>query len=161
MVFEISVTTHIIVTAIETTVNSELRLAPEVPVVTTPTPLMEINPELDLGISIEGSGSDVKVMEMVDQPGTAGNDLIEEAKADLANRLEIGVDEIEMIKYEEVIWRDSSLGCPQRGMQYLQVLMDGVRITLSDGEREYVYHSGENRSPFLCEPFAKLPIIKP
>jgi hypothetical protein len=44
---------------------------------------------------------------------------------------------------EEVVWNDSSLGCPQEGMAYMQVLTPGYRITITDGmSQTAVYHAG-------------------
>ncbi len=76
---------------------------------------------------------------------------LEQARADLAERLGVPVDEITLVSSEEVTWPDSSLGCPQPGMMYAQVLTSGSRITLSAGGRTYEYHSGGQRAPFLCE----------
>lgn len=52
---------------------------------------------------------------------------------------------------EEVTWRDGSLGCPQPGMRYKQVLVNGYRIVLRHGGSEYPYHGAGARPPFLCE----------
>ena len=76
---------------------------------------------------------------------------LEQAKADLAERLGVPVDDVTVVSSEEVTWPDSSLGCPQPGMMYAQVLTDGSRILLSAGGRTYEYHSGGHRPPFLCE----------
>ena len=50
-----------------------------------------------------------------------------------------------------VVWPDKGLGCPQHGMEYLQVQVDGTLIELEAGGERYRYHSGETRPPFLCE----------
>ena len=76
---------------------------------------------------------------------------LEQAKADLAERLGVPVDDVTVVSSEEVTWPDSSLGCPQPGMMYAQVLTEGSRILLSAGGRTYEYHSGGQRAPFLCE----------
>lgn len=73
------------------------------------------------------------------------------AVADLAARLEIAPAEVEVLRVEEVTWRDGSLGCPQPGMFYTQALVDGARIVLSARGRRYEYHQGGRRAPFLCE----------
>jgi hypothetical protein len=90
----------------------------------------------------------------LDTSGEEQNPLVAQAKEDLAARLGIQTSEIELLKYEEVVWPDSSLGCPQPGMEYLQVPMDGALIRLSTGGQVYDYHSGGSRGVFLCE---KLP----
>ncbi|MGH3649360.1 MAG: hypothetical protein ACRDU9_01525 [Acidimicrobiia bacterium] len=72
------------------------------------------------------------------------------AVADLARRLGVGPDEIEVLKVEAVTWPDGSLGCPEPGKIYTQALVDGHRIVLQHDERVYLYHSGQGDEPFLC-----------
>jgi hypothetical protein len=72
------------------------------------------------------------------------------AIADLAAREGVEPAAITTVSVEEVTWRDSALGCPEPGMNYLQVLTDGVRIVLElDGVR-YEYHGGGSRPVFYC-----------
>lgn len=77
--------------------------------------------------------------------------LVEMAKEDLATRLSIAVDEIDLIEAKAVVWPDSSLGCPQPGMQYLQVPEDGAFVILQARGLNYEYHTGGSRGLFLCE----------
>lgn len=79
------------------------------------------------------------------------NSLVEQAKEDLAERLGIETAAIELLSFEEVVWPDSSLGCPQPGMRYKQVPYDGALIRLSALGKVYDYHSGGSRGVFLCE----------
>jgi hypothetical protein len=81
----------------------------------------------------------------------ARQDLVVQAKGDLAQRLSVDVDQIDLIEARAVVWPDSSMGCPQPGVAYTQVRRDGLLIRLRVGKRIYNYHSGGNRSPFLCE----------
>lgn len=73
------------------------------------------------------------------------------AVADLAARLGVDPSGVEVVSVESVIWPDGSLGCPQPGMAYTQVQVDGALITLDAGGRMYAYHVGGSRDPFLCE----------
>jgi hypothetical protein len=73
------------------------------------------------------------------------------AKEDLAGRLGVEANQIELVSAEAVIWPDGSLGCPQPGVAYTQVQQDGLRIVLQVGDKTYSYHSGGVRPPFLCE----------
>src|SRR5215207_3159112 len=94
----------------------------------------------------------------IPMPDDAGlRNLIEKAKADLAGRLSISVDEINLIEATSVVWPDASLGCPQPGMAYIQVPEDGLLIRLQAGDQIYPYHSGGFREPFLCEAIFKDP----
>ena len=75
------------------------------------------------------------------------------AKADLAEKLGLSLPttEIEVVAYEEVIWSDSSLGCPGPGMTYVQTTTDGYVIQLQSGDQIYNYHGASGNTPFLCE----------
>ncbi len=81
--------------------------------------------------------------------------LIDTAIADLANRLSIDRNTVEVVSAQSVVWPDRSLGCPQPGMVYPQVLAEGFHIELRAKDRVYSYHGGEGRGPFLCESPAK------
>jgi len=82
--------------------------------------------------------------------------MVIQAKKDLARRLSVKVDEIKLLEAREVTWPDSSLGCPQPGKVYSQVLQGGLLIRLEVGGRMYFYHSGEDLGPFLCEQTSRL-----
>ena len=75
---------------------------------------------------------------------------IDEAVDDLSIRLGDGAT-IEVVTYEDVVWRDGAIGCPQPGMAYTQALEDGYRIVLTDGESVYHYHGVAAGAPFLCD----------
>lgn len=76
---------------------------------------------------------------------------IDDAVADLADRLDIDIDEIEPVTGVLVVWSDSSLGCPEPGMVYAQVVGDGSVIELRVDDRYYRYHTGGAAELFLCE----------
>jgi hypothetical protein len=77
--------------------------------------------------------------------------LLRVAMGDLAQRLNIDPADISVIDTCAVVWPDRSLGCPRSGMSYAQVPQDGALIRLRAGGREFDYHSGGGRPPFLCE----------
>jgi hypothetical protein len=90
--------------------------------------------------------------------------LVDRARADLARRLSIDVAAIDLLEVREVVWPDASLGCPQPGMAYIQVLQDGTLIRLAAEGAEYAYHSGGNQESFLCEQklgFPKATVLGP
>ena len=84
-------------------------------------------------------------------PGSTENQLVVYAKEDLAERLGIPIEEIELITMEAVTWPDGSLGCPKPGVEYTQVQREGALIRLRAEKHIYRYHSGGGRPPFLCE----------
>jgi hypothetical protein len=84
--------------------------------------------------------------------------LIEKTKEDLAKRLSITMAEIIVVEASEVVWPDSSLGCPQKGMAYLQVLTPGYLILLEYANNQYEYHAGKGLDFIYCtNPTAPLP----
>ncbi len=77
--------------------------------------------------------------------------LVAKAKADLAGRLAIPVEAIVVVEAASVTWPDASLGCPQEGMRYAQVLTRGYLIRLRAGERDFEYHAGRGTTLVTCE----------
>lgn len=67
------------------------------------------------------------------------------AKKDLAAKLKINMEEIKEVKTEPIDWNDTSLGCPEKGKLYPQVITSGLIITLSAEQQTYNYHAGLNR----------------
>ena len=85
--------------------------------------------------------------------------LVDMATEDLGKRLGVDASDIGVVSAEFVTWPDASLGCPQPGFQYMQVLTNGSRIELRVRKDTYHYHSGGNRRPFPCaEPSGKPPV---
>jgi len=84
------------------------------------------------------------------QPDLTPSPIVQQAMADLSERLGVDPAEITVVRVEEVDWPDGSLGCPQPGMLYTQALVNGSFIQLQVEGRTYNYHSGGARRPFLC-----------
>ena len=76
---------------------------------------------------------------------------IDQAVTDLASRLKIDASNIDTVSAQSISWPDGSLGCPQPGMLYTQVMVDGALIQLSVDGTSYSYHSGASGAPFLCQ----------
>lgn len=87
--------------------------------------------------------------------------LIEGAKDDLALRLSIPINQISLIEATEVEWSDSSMDCPQPGMEYLQVITPGYRILLGFSGNVYEYHSNRDTYVIYCENPDSLTLPKP
>ena len=71
--------------------------------------------------------------------------VVDIAKKDLASRLNISVEQVKLVKQEKVDWPDTSLGYPEEGMMYAQVITPGFRIILKAGDKSYEYHSDYKR----------------
>lgn len=79
-----------------------------------------------------------------------GIPMVEQAIDDLAGRLAVDPDAIEVVSAEEVTWPDGSIGCPQPGMVYTQALVNGTLIRLAVDGIQYEYHAGRGGDPFYC-----------
>ena len=66
------------------------------------------------------------------------------ATEDLARYLNVSVDVIDRVSFEEVTWPDGALGCPQPGMSYTQAVVAGSLIVFEVDSVSFQYH------PFLC-----------
>jgi hypothetical protein len=87
------------------------------------------------------------------QEGAAGSSaerVVELARQDLAEGLGVDPQAIEVVSVEKVEWRDTSLGCPEPGMMYAQVITPGYRVVLQVEGETYEYHTGESRSAVAC-----------
>lgn len=79
-------------------------------------------------------------------PPVAGeSDLVDQAKADLAQRLGAKTDEIEVQTVESAQFPDASLGVPEPGKSYAQVVTPGYIIELVFQGETYRYHSEGQR----------------
>ena len=96
---------------------------------------------------------ETSVLDEMTTPGNQQPDniFIEQAKEDLASRLNVAKDQIELIEFKAVVWPDGSFGCPQPGIAYTQVQREGYLIRLRFDSKLFDYHGGGNRPPFLCE----------
>lgn len=54
------------------------------------------------------------------------------------------------VRAQQVVWSDSSLGCPEDGKAYLQVLTDGYLVVFDGPDGSYQYHSGMDLEFFRC-----------
>jgi hypothetical protein len=78
------------------------------------------------------------------------NEVVRAATADLADHLEIPEEEIDVVEVNHVDWPDASLGCPEEGRIYAQVITPGLEIILRAEVEDYHYHSGPEQEPILC-----------
>lgn len=78
------------------------------------------------------------------------NEVVDAARTDLAQREGVSPDDVSVVRVSQVDWSDSSLGCPEEGMAYTQVVTPGFQIILQAGERVFDYHAGSDGAVFLC-----------
>lgn len=88
--------------------------------------------------------------EYTDSSNPVHRELVEKAKADLAEHLNIGTDQIRLVETQTVNWPDASLGCPQPEIAYAQVATPGYWIVLEAKEKLYPYHTDLGEQVMLC-----------
>jgi hypothetical protein len=72
------------------------------------------------------------------------------AKKDLACRGDASLQRITLEQIEAVDWPDASLGCPEEGKAYAQVIIPGYRLVLSDGTSDFEYHTDRHLRVIFC-----------
>lgn len=65
--------------------------------------------------------------------------ILNQCKADLAKRLNLKVDQVTFADAYAIEWRDASLGLPERGKMYAQVLTPGWQILLDAWGQQHLY----------------------
>jgi hypothetical protein len=70
---------------------------------------------------------------------------------DLAARLDVQTDSIDVLTAVLVVWPNGAIGCPEPGRSYTQVTTDGSVIELGVDGVVYRYHSGGSLAPFPCD----------
>ena len=122
------------------------------PVTQPPAPEPATRPTIAPSLTVTDTGALLQEEVItVEKPTPALLNLPQTTQAvdDLAALLGVATNAIEVVSVEMVVWPDGSLGCPQPGMAYIQVLQDGLRIRLAADGVRYEYHSGGRRAPFL------------
>jgi hypothetical protein len=85
--------------------------------------------------------------------------LIDLTRLDLASRLAVPAEKIMLVEATEVEWSDSSLGCPQPDMGYLQVITPGYRIILDVNGQSHEYHT--NKAGYFVYCSGQVPPVLP
>ncbi len=89
-------------------------------------------------------GSDVEIIPGSEEPLAA-------ATADLSKKTGLMAANISLTAMEAVEWSDASMGCPQEGFMYAQVITPGYLMTLETQGQQYLYHTDQTNNVILCE----------
>jgi hypothetical protein len=75
--------------------------------------------------------------------------LVDLARVNLARRLDVEIEVITVQGIDEVEFSDASMGVPQPGQAYAQLLTPGYVIRLAVAGRTYEYHASDERLVFV------------
>jgi hypothetical protein len=84
--------------------------------------------------------------------GTPAEEVVRLAREDLAGRLGVALNSVKVVSVEAAEWSDTSLGCPEPGMMYAQVITPGYRVILGADGQTYEYHTDTGSRVVLCRP---------
>lgn len=108
---------------------------------TSPEDLQTQRPDVESTPEVTGDS-------LVDvDPVAAG--LITAAQRALADQLGVPIRRVQLIGVDAIVWPDTSLGCPQPGLNYAQTEVSGYRIVLQVGTAQSIFHTDFDRV-FLC-----------
>ncbi len=77
---------------------------------------------------------------------TAEPAAVEAVRRELADRLGVAASRLKAVSVEPVAWPDASLGCPQEGYAYAQVVTPGYRVVMEHDGQRYTYHTNATAS---------------
>ena len=75
---------------------------------------------------------------------------VEYSRTDLAQRLDVPLDNVVLSGARQVTWRSGALGCPEPGMNYTDALVPGAVIYLRVDNMIHAYHGKFGEEPFYC-----------
>jgi hypothetical protein len=79
-------------------------------------------------------------------------ELFDAIVADAASRAGVDRSAFTVATAAAVTWSDSSLGCPEPGMVYMQALVPGYHVILEQAGTQYDYHADRRGNFRLCPP---------
>ena len=85
------------------------------------------------------------------QPIPGSEAALAAAIAHLSQQTGVPANEIRLISVEARKWSDASLGCPQEGFMYAQVITPGYLIILEAQGQGYEYHTDQQANVVLCQ----------
>ncbi len=129
------------------TVSEGKRAAASPPALTPITGHVTASPSPRAGSGTEG----FSMPELTIVPDPNAQRLVQLAKESLARKFKINVDQIHLSSVQAVTWPDASLGCPQPGVLYAQVMTPGFQILLEAIGQAFTYHTDAKDRVILCD----------
>jgi len=75
---------------------------------------------------------------------------VDAAKQAAVTHLGVTPDQLQVSQVEARQWPDSSLGCPQPGQLYSQIVTPGFLVMLTSGAHQLEYHTDMRNRVVLC-----------
>jgi hypothetical protein len=81
--------------------------------------------------------------------------------ADAAKRFNVAESEVVLARAERLTWSDGSLGCPEPGLAYTQMLVAGFRVDATTSAGTLTYHTDSRGKVASCGARAARPSLGP
>ena len=75
--------------------------------------------------------------------------------ADAAKRFRVAESAVVLARAEQLTWSDGSLGCPEPGRMYSQMLVAGFRVVAVTSAGELTYHTDSHGNAVSCRASAR------
>jgi hypothetical protein len=75
---------------------------------------------------------------------------VDAARQAAAAHLGVGADQLQASRVEAQQWPDASLGCPQPGQLYSQIVTPGFLVIVTSGSHQLEYHTDARGRVVLC-----------
>jgi hypothetical protein len=72
------------------------------------------------------------------------------ALRDAATRLNVDPEQVQVNRLERHEWLDGSVGCPQPGMYYVQVMTPGYLVLIVGAGKQLEYHTDTQALAMFC-----------
>jgi hypothetical protein len=123
-----------------------------IPTASLPTEITEPNSPVAPAPSPTESGQQAAIpANQGIQPLPGSETALAAAIADLSKQVGLSADQITLVSMEAQEWGDTSLGCPQPGMMYAQVITPGYLMVLEAQGQQYKYHTDQRTSVIWCK----------
>ena len=80
----------------------------------------------------------------------AAQSAVDACVRDAQPRLAVAATQLAVERVESREWGDTSLGCPQPGMMYAQVITPGYLIVIAGGGKRLEYHTDTRGRFVMC-----------
>jgi hypothetical protein len=77
--------------------------------------------------------------------------VVEAAMSDATAHLGVSRDQLHVDQVQAHQWPDSSLGCPQPGQLYSQIVTPGYLVVISGSGKQLEYHTDARSHVTLCQ----------
>ena len=103
-------------------------------------------PDVDPGIALKITQPTGEPVNTASMPRAVRQAVV----ADASRRFQVTEDAVVLASAEKVTWSDGSLGCPQPGRSYTQMLVPGFRVTATTTAGRMLYHTDTRGNVVTC-----------